>query len=64
MMDDTRNRSQDDIHDELQCGICLDLFQDPRSLPCLHMLCGVYTEHTERQTLAEVSSVPRRTLAR
>ena len=34
-MDDTRN----DVHDELQCGICLELFQDPRSLPCLHTFC-------------------------
>ena len=34
-MDDSR----DDAHDELQCGICLELFQDPRSLPCLHTFC-------------------------
>ena len=27
------------MDDELQCGICLDLFQDPRSLPCLHTFC-------------------------
>ena len=25
--------------DELKCGICLELFQDPRSLPCLHTFC-------------------------
>ena len=24
---------------ELKCGICLKLFQDPRSLPCLHTFC-------------------------
>ena len=24
---------------ELKCGICLELFQDPRSLPCLHTFC-------------------------
>ena len=29
----------DVAHDELQCGICLELFQDPRSLPCLHTFC-------------------------
>ena len=27
------------IVDELKCGICLELFQDPRSLPCLHTFC-------------------------
>ena len=35
MMDDARA----DVYDELQCGICLELFQDPRSLPCLHTFC-------------------------
>ena len=25
--------------DDLKCGICLELFQDPRSLPCLHTFC-------------------------
>ena len=25
--------------DEFRCGICLQLFQDPRSLPCLHTFC-------------------------
>ena len=25
------------MEESLKCGICLDLFQDPRSLPCLHM---------------------------
>ena len=24
---------------ELKCGICLEQFQDPRSLPCLHTFC-------------------------
>ena len=24
---------------ELKCGICLELFQDPRFLPCLHTFC-------------------------
>ena len=24
---------------DLKCGICLDFFQDPRSLPCLHTFC-------------------------
>ena len=32
MMDDV-------VYDELQCSICLELFQDPRSLPCLHTFC-------------------------
>ena len=27
------------MDDELKCGICLELFQDPRSLPCLHTFC-------------------------
>ena len=27
------------VVDELKCGICLELFQDPRSLPCLHTFC-------------------------
>ena len=27
------------VDDELKCGICLELFQDPRSLPCLHTFC-------------------------
>ena len=26
-------------NDELKCGICLELFQDPRTLPCLHTFC-------------------------
>ena len=25
--------------DEVKCGICLEQFQDPRSLPCLHSFC-------------------------
>ena len=25
--------------DDLKCGICLELFQDPRSLPYLHTFC-------------------------
>ena len=27
------------VNDELKCAICLELFQDPRSLPCLHTFC-------------------------
>ena len=27
------------IGDDLKCGTCLELFQDPRSLPCLHTFC-------------------------
>ena len=27
------------IEDDLKCGTCLELFQDPRSLPCLHTFC-------------------------
>ena len=27
------------VDDELKCGICLELYQDPRSLPCLHTFC-------------------------
>ena len=27
------------IMDDLKCGVCLELFQDPRSLPCLHTFC-------------------------
>ena len=29
--------AMDDL--DLKCGICLELFQDPRSLPCLHTFC-------------------------
>ena len=48
------------VDDELKCGICLELFQDPRSLPCLHtFLSGVYTALAEREPLAEMSLVPR-----
>ena len=28
-----------DDPEDLKCGICLELFQDPRSLPCLHTFC-------------------------
>ena len=28
-----------ELHDDFKCGICLELFQDPRSLPCLHTFC-------------------------
>ena len=28
-----------DIDSDLKCGTCLELFQDPRSLPCLHTFC-------------------------
>ena len=27
------------LDNELKCAICLELFQDPRSLPCLHTFC-------------------------
>ena len=27
------------IEDDLKCATCLELFQDPRSLPCLHTFC-------------------------
>ena len=27
------------VDDALKCGICLELFRDPRSLPCLHTFC-------------------------
>ena len=27
------------IGDDLKCATCLELFQDPRSLPCLHTFC-------------------------
>ena len=27
------------IEDDLKCGTCLELFRDPRSLPCLHTFC-------------------------
>ena len=40
---DRQNKSNGDsiaIDDhELKCGICLEQFQDPRSLPCLHTFC-------------------------
>ena len=26
-------------HSELSCGICLEVFKDPRALPCLHSFC-------------------------
>ena len=29
----------DAMEEHLKCGICLELFQDPRSLPCLHTFC-------------------------
>ena len=32
--------------DELKCGICLELFQDPRSLPCLHTFCRECIQRT------------------
>ena len=28
-----------ELHDDFKCGICLELFQDPRNLPCLHTFC-------------------------
>ena len=31
--------SSSSTDDKLKCGICLELFQDPRSLPCLHTFC-------------------------
>ena len=32
--------------DETKCGICLELFQDPRSLPCLHTFCRECIQRT------------------
>ena len=32
--------------DELKCGICLELFLDPRSLPCLHTFCRECIQRT------------------
>ena len=29
----------DAMEEHLKCGICLEFFQDPRSLPCLHTFC-------------------------
>ncbi|KAH7694773.1 E3 ubiquitin-protein ligase TRIM13, partial [Aphelenchoides avenae] len=29
----------DDIADDCTCGVCLDLFTDPRILPCGHTYC-------------------------
>ena len=26
-------------HSELSCSICLEVFKDPRALPCLHSFC-------------------------
>ena len=31
--------AHDTIKDDLKCATCLELFQDPRSLPCLHTFC-------------------------
>ena len=31
--------AHDIIEDHLKCATCLELFQDPRSLPCLHTFC-------------------------
>ena len=28
-----------DVDSDLKCGTCLELFEDPRSLPCLHTFC-------------------------
>ena len=29
----------DELSTELKCGVCLELFKDPRYLPCLHTFC-------------------------
>ena len=29
----------DELSTELKCGVCLELFKDPRCLPCLHTFC-------------------------
>ena len=36
--------------DELECGICLELFQDPRSLPCLHTFCRECIQRSLNET--------------
>ena len=36
--------------DELKCGICLELFQDPRSLPCLHTFCRECIQRSLNET--------------
>ena len=38
------------IDDELKCGICLELFQDPRSLPCLHTFCQKCIQRSLNET--------------
>ena len=37
-------------NDELKCGICLELFQDPRSLPCLHTFCRECIQRSLNET--------------
>ena len=34
------------VNDELKCAICLELFQDPRILPCLHTFCRECIQHS------------------
>ena len=36
--------------DELECGICLELFQDPRNLPCLHTFCRECIQRSLNET--------------
>lgn len=37
----TEREALDKLKGELTCPVCLGVYQDPRQLPCQHVLCAV-----------------------
>ena len=37
--DPTAIKALDEVEKRLNCAVCLDLFTEPKSLPCLHSFC-------------------------
>ena len=43
-------KSLEDLKKHLECAVCLDHFQDPKVLPCLHTYCKKCLEKVQKQS--------------
>src|SRR6218665_3400105 len=48
--EDTPRKAEDQLRAITECPICMDVFTDPRVLPCIHSFCFECLRHTSEAT--------------